>query len=50
MRKAGKSYEHIVYEGANHSFFNDAGPSYDVNAARDSFARLLAFFAKNLTG
>jgi carboxymethylenebutenolidase len=50
MRQTGKSFEYRVYEGANHAFFNDAGPAYDVNAARDSFARLLAFFAKNLTG
>jgi carboxymethylenebutenolidase len=49
MRKTDKSFEYWVYEGANHAFFNDAGPTYDVNAARDSFARLLVFFAKNLT-
>jgi carboxymethylenebutenolidase len=49
MRQAGKSFEYRVYEGANHAFFNDTGPAYDVNAARDSFARLLAFFAKSLT-
>jgi len=48
MRQAGKSYEYRVYEGANHAFFNDTGPAYDVNAARDAFARLLTFFAKNL--
>jgi carboxymethylenebutenolidase len=48
MKKAGKSFEHRVYEGANHAFFNDDALSYDVKAARDSFARLLGFFAKNL--
>lgn len=50
MRQAGKSFEYRIYEGANHAFFNDTGPAYEVNAARDSFARLLTFFAKNLTG
>lgn len=50
MRKLGKSYEHHVYPGAAHSFFNDDAASYDVRAARDSFARMLTFFAKNLTG
>jgi len=50
MRKLGKSYEHHVYPGAAHSFFNDDALSYDVHAARDSFARMLTFFAKNLTG
>ena len=50
MRAAGKSFEHHVYDGAGHAFFNDDAPSYDVNAARDSWARLLAFFAKTLSG
>jgi carboxymethylenebutenolidase len=50
MRQAGQSYEYRIYEGANHSFFNDTAPVYEVNAARDAFARLLTFFAKHLTG
>ncbi len=50
MRQAGQSYEYKIYEGANHAFFNDTGQVYEVNAARDAFARLLTFFAKNLTG
>lgn len=49
MRQAGKSFEYWIYEGANHGFFNDTSPIYDVNAARDAFARLLTFFAKHLT-
>jgi carboxymethylenebutenolidase len=50
MRAAGRSFEHHVYDGASHAFFNDEGPVYDVAAARDSFARLLQFFTKVLTG
>jgi carboxymethylenebutenolidase len=50
MRRNGKTFERHVYEGVNHGFFNDTGPSYDVAAARDSFARLLTFFARNLAG
>jgi carboxymethylenebutenolidase len=50
MHTAGKSFEHHVYPGAAHAFFNDDGPAYDARAARDSFARLLTFFAKNLSG
>jgi carboxymethylenebutenolidase len=50
MRATGKPYEHHIYDGANHAFFNDDGQRYDVNAARDSYARLLAFFAKTLSG
>ena len=48
MKKADKIFEHRVYPGANHAFFNDDGPSYEVNASRDSFARLLSFFANTL--
>jgi carboxymethylenebutenolidase len=50
MRKGGKSFEHHLYPGAAHAFFNDDGPRYNVAAARDSFARLLMFFARNLSG
>jgi carboxymethylenebutenolidase len=50
MSAAGKSYEHYVYEGAGHAFFNDDGASYNEAAVRDSYQRLLAFFAKNLAG
>ena len=50
MRSAGKSFEHHVYEGAAHAFFNDDGPSYDAAAARDSWARLIAFFSSTLSG
>ncbi|MGO9409333.1 MAG: dienelactone hydrolase family protein [Spirochaetia bacterium] len=50
MSKGKKSFEHHIYPEANHAFFNDDGPRYNVKAARDSFARLLMFFAKNLAG
>jgi carboxymethylenebutenolidase len=48
MRKGGKSFEHHVYPGAAHAFFNDDGASYEVRAARDSFARMMMFFARLL--
>ncbi len=48
MRAAGKSFEQRVYEGAQHAFFNDTRPSYDVRAARDSFARLLEFMRRTI--
>jgi carboxymethylenebutenolidase len=50
MRAAGQSFEHHVYEGAGHAFFNDDAASYDIKAARDSFARLLGFLSKTLSG
>ena len=45
MKEIGQSYEHRVYEGANHSFFNDTRGAYDVRAARDAFARILRFLS-----
>jgi carboxymethylenebutenolidase len=50
MEKEKKTFEYHVYEGAGHAFFNDDAGSYNVKAARDSFARLLTFFTSTLTG
>jgi carboxymethylenebutenolidase len=49
MHAAGKRFEPVVYDGAGHAFFNDGRPPYDVRAARDAFARVLAFFNDTLT-
>ncbi len=49
MKKAGASFEHWIYPGANHAFFNDSSAAYEVDAARDSYARMLSFFAKHLS-
>lgn len=43
MKKHGKSFETIVYPYAQHAFFNDTNPTYNVNFARDAFTRSLAF-------
>jgi carboxymethylenebutenolidase len=48
MSAAGKPFEHHTYPGAPHAFFNDTRPSYRVGAARDAWARTLAFFAAHL--
>ena len=48
MKKAGRPYEHHIYPGASHAFFNDGRASYNVAAARDSYSRLLAFFGRTL--
>jgi carboxymethylenebutenolidase len=48
MQKAGKSYEKHIYPGAGHAFLNDLGQTYEVNAARDSWTRLLGFFQRQL--
>jgi carboxymethylenebutenolidase len=48
MSAAGKPFEHHTYPGAPHAFFNDTRPSYRVGAARDAWARTLAFSAAHL--
>ncbi len=48
MAAAGKSFDHHVYPGAPHAFFNDTRPSYRVRAARDAWARTLGFLAEQL--
>lgn len=37
-----------IYSGAKHSFFNDRGPNYHPEAARDSWERVLAFFREHV--
>jgi carboxymethylenebutenolidase len=48
MKGAGKRFESVVYEGAQHAFFNDTRPAYHVGAARDALARVLTFFRAEL--
>jgi carboxymethylenebutenolidase len=50
MAKAGQPWDCHIYKGASHAFFNDTGPSYAVDASRDAFIRLLAFFQARLAG
>jgi len=48
MRAAGRSFEFHVYDGAQHAFFNDTRPSYEVRAARDAWARVLELLRREL--
>ena len=48
MRRAGVYFEHHIYPGAPHAFFNDTRRSYRADAARDAWARCLTFFAAHL--
>jgi len=48
MAKHQKRFEHHVYEGAAHAFFNDTRPSYNAQASRDAFARTLEFLRREL--
>jgi carboxymethylenebutenolidase len=50
MKKAGKSVDIKIYEGAPHAFANVNNPwgGYREPAAKDAWTRTLAFFAKHL--
>ena len=50
MKKAGKSVEIKLYDGAGHAFANVNNPwgGYREAAAKDAWSRTLAFFAKCL--
>lgn len=48
LKANGVEYEAYFYEGANHGFHNDTTPRYDEVAAKLSWKRTLAFFAKHL--
>jgi carboxymethylenebutenolidase len=50
MKKAGKAVDLKIYEGAPHAFANVKNPwkGYREAAARDAWARTVAFFARHL--
>ncbi|HEX5708246.1 MAG TPA: dienelactone hydrolase family protein [Pyrinomonadaceae bacterium] len=48
LKKAGKKFEYKIYPGAAHAFFNDTGERYNADAAKDAWARTLAFFRSTL--
>jgi carboxymethylenebutenolidase len=50
MKKAGKAVDVKIYEGAGHAFANVNNPwgGYREDAAKDAWARTLAFLAKHL--
>jgi carboxymethylenebutenolidase len=48
LEKAGVPHEAHIYKAANHGFHNDTTPRYDEAAAKDSWQRALAWFARYL--
>lgn len=50
FQKIGKKAEIYVYPGAGHAFMHDGLPSFRPDAARQAWARTLAFFQKHLRG
>ncbi len=50
LKKLGKPAEVKIYDGAGHAFANPSGGSYRPEAAKDSWQRTTAFFARHLKG
>ena len=48
LAQHGKTFEIHTYPGVPHAFFNDTRDSYRPEAARDAWARTLAFFNRYL--
>ncbi|MBI2851067.1 MAG: dienelactone hydrolase family protein [Chloroflexi bacterium] len=48
MKKYGKSFEHKVYPGAAHAFFNDTGTRYHTESARDAWQLTNSFLERQL--
>ena len=50
MKKAGKTVDLKIYEGAGHAFANVNNPwkGYREDAAKDAWSRTIAFFDKHL--
>jgi carboxymethylenebutenolidase len=49
LGKIGVHHEVIIYPDSGHAFFRDSDPSvYKPEAAKDAWARVTKFFAKNL--
>ena len=49
LTAAGVSNDVTLYEGAEHSFFNDTRPAFHPEAARDSWEKSVAWFSKYLS-
>jgi carboxymethylenebutenolidase len=47
---AGKDHEFHSYEGAGHAFFSVDRPMYDLDASKDGWKRIWAFFGEHLKG
>ena len=48
MQANNKVYEKVIYPNTDHAFHNDTGTRYNSEAARDAWARTLAWFEQYL--
>lgn len=44
MQQNNKTFEKQIYPGANHAFHNDTGRNYKPDAAKDAWAKTVAWF------
>jgi len=44
MQQNGKTFQKQIYPGASHAFHNDTGRNYNAEAAKDAWAKTLAWF------
>ena len=50
LKAAGRTAEFVIYPGAPHAFHADYRPSYRADAAKEAWARCVAWFNKYLKG
>lgn len=48
LARANVPHDIKIYPDSRHSFFNDQGKSYNVDAAKDSWERVLSFFQEHM--
>jgi carboxymethylenebutenolidase len=48
LTKHGKTFEFHSYDGAGHAFFSVDRPSYDLEAAKDGWKQIWAWFGRHL--
>lgn len=48
VEEAGLEHKFLVYEGADHAFFNDTGQRYNAEAAAEVYRELLDWFGEHL--
>ncbi len=46
LKQNNKVFEKLVYDGAGHAFHNDTGAAYNATAAKDAWAKTLAWLDK----
>ena len=48
LKEAGLTHEIRTFPGADHAFFNDAGPRYNEQAAQEAYRDVLDWFGRHL--